>query len=74
MIRFEWDPGKAQNNLRKQDVLFEDALLVFEDPMPFSSRIGSTKQENCAGGSWVVREEQPFCWWPTITGKTAEAK
>ena len=32
MTRFEWDPVKAQSNLRKHGVLFEDAMLVFEDP------------------------------------------
>ena len=32
MTRFEWDPLKAQINLRKHAVRFEDAVLVFEDP------------------------------------------
>ena len=32
MTRFEWDPMKALRNLRKHDVLFEAAMLVFEDP------------------------------------------
>ncbi|HUE47068.1 MAG TPA: BrnT family toxin [Aestuariivirgaceae bacterium] len=29
--RFEWDPRKAAENLRKHDVAFEDAQTVFED-------------------------------------------
>ncbi len=31
-MEFEWDPGKAQSNLRKHHVSFEDAVRVFLDP------------------------------------------
>lgn len=31
-MEFEWDPGKAQSNLRKHRVSFEDAVRVFLDP------------------------------------------
>lgn len=31
-IRFEWDPAKAENNLRKHHVSFEIATRVFADP------------------------------------------
>jgi uncharacterized protein len=31
-VRFEWDPNKAANNLRKHGVSFETAVLVFADP------------------------------------------
>jgi uncharacterized DUF497 family protein len=30
-IRFEWDPKKAQLNLQKHRVSFEDARTVFSD-------------------------------------------
>jgi uncharacterized protein len=30
-IRFEWDPKKAEANLRKHKVSFEDAQSVFSD-------------------------------------------
>ena len=30
-IQFEWDPSKAQVNLRKRKVSFEDARSVFSD-------------------------------------------
>jgi uncharacterized protein len=30
-IRFEWDPAKAEVNLRKHKVSFEDARSVFSD-------------------------------------------
>lgn len=31
-MEFEWDPVKARRNEEKHGVLFEDAVLVFEDP------------------------------------------
>ena len=31
MIRFEWNPVKAQTNERKHGVTFEDAMHVFDD-------------------------------------------
>jgi len=32
MLDFDWDPRKAEENLRKHGVPFEDAALVFTDP------------------------------------------
>jgi uncharacterized protein len=32
MIRFEWDETKAESNVRKHGVSFDDALSVFDDP------------------------------------------
>lgn len=32
-LRFEWDPKKAEANLAKHDVSFEEALTVFADPL-----------------------------------------
>jgi hypothetical protein len=32
-VRFEWDPRKAEANLRKHGVSFEDASTVFGDPL-----------------------------------------
>lgn len=34
-MRFEWDPGKAENNIRKHDVSFDEAVTVFKDPLAF---------------------------------------
>ena len=31
-MEFEWDPDKADSNLRKHEVSFEDVTLVFLDP------------------------------------------
>lgn len=31
-IKFEWDPAKAANNLKKHHVSFETATRVFADP------------------------------------------
>ena len=32
-LRFEWDLNKAEANLAKHDVSFEEALTVFADPL-----------------------------------------
>ena len=37
-MEFEWDANKAQSNLRKHGVRFEDAVLVFDDPQHLSRR------------------------------------
>jgi len=33
MPRFEWDPAKARRNLARHGVAFEDAALVWDDPL-----------------------------------------
>ena len=37
-MRFEWDDTKNRQNLRKHDVSFETAVLVFEDPYALTQR------------------------------------
>lgn len=32
-FEFEWDPTKAEDNLKKHGVAFEEALTVFADPL-----------------------------------------
>ncbi len=32
-MEFEWDEAKAENNLRKHGVPFEEAVTVFGDPL-----------------------------------------
>jgi uncharacterized DUF497 family protein len=32
-LGFEWDEGKAQTNLRKHRVSFDEAISVFSDPL-----------------------------------------
>ena len=34
-MKFEWDPQKAESNLRKHDVSFEEAVTVFHDTLAF---------------------------------------
>jgi uncharacterized protein len=31
-LEFEWDPGKAEENIKKHGVGFDEALTVFADP------------------------------------------
>jgi uncharacterized DUF497 family protein len=37
-MRFEWDAHKNRQNLRKHDVRFETAVLVFDDPYAITQR------------------------------------
>jgi hypothetical protein len=34
-VRFEWDKGKAEGNLKKHGVSFDEASSVFNDPLAF---------------------------------------
>jgi uncharacterized DUF497 family protein len=45
-IKFEWDEYKNQQNLRKHDVRFETAVLVFEDPDAYTRRDSSADEED----------------------------
>ena len=33
MLTFEWNPQKAESNINKQGVSFEEASTVFQDPL-----------------------------------------
>jgi len=37
-MRFEWDDGKNRQDIRKHDVSFETAVLVFDDPYALTQR------------------------------------
>ena len=32
-LQFEWDPNKAAKNIEKHQVSFDEAAMVFDDPM-----------------------------------------
>ncbi|MCI0551382.1 MAG: BrnT family toxin [Anaerolineae bacterium] len=34
-MKFAWDPRKADSNLRKHGVAFDEAITVFSDPFAF---------------------------------------
>ena len=34
-MRFSWDPRKADSNLRKHKIAFDEAITVFNDPLAF---------------------------------------
>ena len=44
-MEFEWDETKAETNLRKHGVAFEDALAVFEDERQFTEPAKTTGGE-----------------------------
>ena len=56
-MRFEWDPGKAAENLAKHGVSFEEAATVFRDAL---SATGSDPDHSF--------EEEPFVTFGISTG------
>ena len=34
-MKFSWDPRKADSNLRKHGVAFDEAITVFSDPLAY---------------------------------------
>ena len=44
-MRFEWDEQKNRQNLRKHDVRFETAMLVFDDPYALTQRDFTSEEE-----------------------------
>ena len=34
-MKFSWDPRKADSNLRKHGIAFDEAITVFNDPLAF---------------------------------------
>ncbi len=44
-MRFEWDEQKNRQNLRKHDVRFETAVLVFNGPHAITQRDYSFEDE-----------------------------
>jgi uncharacterized DUF497 family protein len=34
-MKFQWDPRKANANLRKHGISFDEAVTVFKDPLAF---------------------------------------
>ena len=63
-VRFEWDEAKNIANQRKHGVSFEEARLVFDDPLYVPSRIGSWMGSSAgrASVSWIG-----ICYWQSRT-------
>lgn len=49
---FEWDPGKAEQNVRKHGVTFEEASRVFSDPLMVS--IYDDEHSSLGEDRWVT--------------------
>jgi uncharacterized protein len=49
-IEFDWDATKAATNLVKHDVSFDEAMLVFADPLALSRPEGGSSDEE----RWVT--------------------
>ena len=67
MVNFTWDPKKAESNLRKHRVSFEEAVTVFEDKLSITGEdvlhpertfiIGMSKRERTLYCVYVERGE-----------------
>ena len=53
-IEFDWDPAKAASNLAKHRVTFEDAMVVFDDPLALSRL---DENHGAAEERWVTMGE-----------------
>ena len=54
-MRFTWDPPKAQTNVRKHDVTFEEASTVFADPLALILNDTAHSDRSLIIGESVVR-------------------
>jgi uncharacterized DUF497 family protein len=54
-VRFTWDPLKAQVNLRKHGVAFEEATTVFADPLALIVSDTSETDRSLIIGESIVR-------------------
>jgi uncharacterized DUF497 family protein len=55
---FEWDKNKAESNYRKHGIRFEEAALVFDDPLAWS------EQDRIENGEerWQTIGQVEGCW------------
>ena len=54
-MRFTWDPPKAQTNVRKHGVTFEEASTVFADPLALILNDTAHSDRSLIIGESVVR-------------------
>jgi hypothetical protein len=54
-VRFTWDPPKAQTNVRKHGVTFEEASTVFADPLALILNDTAHSDRSLIIGESVVR-------------------
>ncbi|MGH8225051.1 MAG: BrnT family toxin [Gammaproteobacteria bacterium] len=50
-MRFEWDPTKARDNLRKHGVSFEEACSIFYDSL---AATGADPDHSRSEGRWIT--------------------
>lgn len=59
-MEFEWDPAKAQTNLQKRGVTFEEAASAFADPLAAFFRIPIIPMRKIAK-SWLDTRRKIDC-------------
>lgn len=53
-MRFEWDPGKGQANVKKHGIGFEEAITAFDDP--FALVAPDPKHSKLEEREWIIGE------------------
>jgi uncharacterized DUF497 family protein len=56
-LRFEWDPNKAEANLVKHGVSFEEAVTVFADPLARIFRMTNTHFTSSVKSSSAIPQD-----------------
>lgn len=64
-FRVEWDPRKAETNLRKHGIGFEVAMFVFDDPLIYEVEEGDAYGEARYGAVGEVRGRLLFVAYTT---------
>ncbi len=55
-VNYEWDPGKANQNVRKHGIRFADAVAVLEDEFALTVRDPFSEQEE----RWITLGKDAF--------------
>jgi uncharacterized DUF497 family protein len=55
-LEFEWDPKKAEQNLRKHGVEFIDAVIVFDDDLAITLMDEHPTEERYLTLAWTLRD------------------
>ena len=62
-LRFEWDQRKADSNLKKHGVSFQEAASVFADALRSRYRIQTIQRRKPASSTWATLTATDFLWY-----------
>ena len=65
-MKFEWDPGKAEGNLKKRGVSFQEAASVLGDALSITYPDPDHSAGNVALSQWVRHNRAAYYWLLTL--------